>query len=238
MSKKLMRLYFDFIYNPLYDLTVAQTSPYQRFQWECINKLQFESDDSVLCVGVGTGNEILRILERNCDVSIVGVDTSLKALRRAYQKAKRHSKEIAIFQMDAHRLELADDSFDKAVCVHVMGFLEDDRTATQEIVRVLKRGGQLVITYPSGSGSIKLGREIARSVWSDLRSGRYGKAARQCFGTVVGGIAYAPGASWVRPRQGFYCLESLKGMLDTLGLRDYHIDEDRAYQDFIVYGEK
>ncbi|MCK5654140.1 MAG: methyltransferase domain-containing protein [Dehalococcoidia bacterium] len=238
MSKKLMQLYFNVIYNPLYDLTVAQVSPYQRFQRECIDKLQFESDDAVLCVGVGTGNEIVRIMERNCDVSIVGVDTSLKALRRAYQKARRHGKDIDIFRMDAHRLELADESFDKVLCVHVMGFLEDDRTATQEIVRVLKRGGQFVITYPSGSGSIELGGEIARSIWSDLRSKRYGKAVKQCFATIIAGIAYAPGAYWVKPRQGFYSHESLKDMLDALGFRDYHIDEDRLYQDFIVYGEK
>lgn len=238
LSKRLMHLYFDFIYTPLYDLTVAQTSPYQRFQRECIEKLQFESNESVLCVGVGTGNEILSIMKRNCDLRIVCLDISPKALRRAYQKAMRHGKEIAIFEMDAHRLELADESFDKVVCVHVMGFLEDDRKATQEIVRVLKRGGQYVITYPSGTGGLELGGEIARSVWHDLKSGRFGKAVRQCFSTIVAGIAYTPGASWVRPHQGFYSHESLKGMLDTLGLRAYHIDEDKAYQDFIVYGEK
>lgn len=238
MSKRLMQLYFNFIYNPLYDLTVAQTSPYQRLQRECIDKLQFESNDSVLCVGVGTGNEIIRIIERNGDVSIVGVDTSLKALHRAYQKAVRHGKEIAIFQMDAHRLELADESFDKVVCLHVMGFLEDDRKGTEEIIRVLKSKGQCVITYPSGTGGFELGVEIARSVWRDLRSGQFNKAAKQCFATLAGGIAYAPGAYWVRPRQGFYSRESLKGMLDSLGIRDYHIDEDKPYQDFIVYGEK
>lgn len=237
MGKKLMQLYFNFIYTPLYDLTVAQISPYQRLQRECIDKLQFESNDSVLCVGVGTGNEILRIMERNGDVSIVGVDTSPRALRRAYQKAAEHGKEIAIVQMDAHRLELADESFDKVVCLHVMGFLEDDRKATEEIIRVLEQEGQFVITYPSGAG-FKLRGEIARSVWCHLRSGRFVKAARQCFATIVGGIAYAPGASWVRPSQGFYSYESLKGMLDTLGLTAYHIDEDKAYQDFIVYGEK
>lgn len=233
-----MQLYFDFVYTPLYDLTVAQTSPYQRFEQECISKLQFENKDSVLCVGVGTGNEILRILERNCDIRIVGVDTSPRALRGAYQKALRHGKDIAALQMDAHRLELADKSFDKVLCIHVMGFLEDDRKATQEIMRVLKRGGQYVITYPSGAGSLQLGGEIARSVWRDLRSGRYGRAAKQCFAVIVGGITYAPGACWVRPRQGFYSRDSLKGMLETLELRDYRIDEDRAYQDFIVYGQK
>lgn len=238
MSKKLMQLYFDLIYTPLYDLTVAQTSPYQRLQGECIDKLQFESSDSVLCVGVGTGNEIINILERNCDLRIVGLDTSPEALRRAYRKLTRRGKEIAVFQMDAHRLEFADESFDKVVCVHVMGFLADDRKATQEIMRVLKSRGQFVITYPSGAGSFELGGEIMRSAWRNLRSGGYGKAAKECFASIAAGIAYAPGACWVRPRQGFYSHEHLKGILDGLGLRTYHIEEDRAYQDFLVYGEK
>jgi ubiquinone/menaquinone biosynthesis C-methylase UbiE len=140
--------------------------------------------------------------------------------------------------MDAHRLEFAEGSFDKVFCVHVMGFLEDDRTATQEIMRVLKKGGQYVITYPSGSGSFELTGEITRNIWRDLRAGRLLKAVKQCFATAVAGIAYAPGASWVKPRQGFYSQESLKSMLNELGFRDYRIEEDRAYQDIIVYGGK
>ena len=238
MSKKLAQLYFDFIYNPLYDLTTAQTRPYQRFQRECIDKLQFEDNDSVLCVGVGTGNEVLSILERNRDVEISGLDTSPKALRRAYRKTARHGKGIAIFQMDAHTLEFADEAFDKVLCVHVMGFLEDDAKATKEIARVLKSGGQFVITYPAGAGGLELVREILRSAWRDLMSKRVGNAAKQCLATIVGGIAYAPAASWIKPRQGFYSQETLEGMLDASGLKDYNIAEDRAYQDFIAYGRK
>jgi ubiquinone/menaquinone biosynthesis C-methylase UbiE len=238
LSKKLMRLYFNFIYNPLYDLAVAPISPYQRFQEECIGKLQYRSGDSILCVGVGTGNEIPRIIKRNRDLHIVGLDASPSALLRAHKKAMRHGVKITTVQMDAHKIEFADESFDTVLCVHVMGFLEDDKKATREIMRVLKREGQFVITYPSGSGSVKLAGEIARSIWHDLRSGLCFKAAKQFFGTLLGSLAYAPGASWVKPRQGFYSRNSLKDLLDNAGNVDYHIDEDEAYQDFIVYGKK
>ena len=72
-GEKLMQRYFDLVYNPLYDLTVAQTSPYRRFQKTCIDKLQLDDNDAVLCIGVGTGNEILNILERNRSLCLKNV---------------------------------------------------------------------------------------------------------------------------------------------------------------------
>ncbi len=140
-GRKLRELYFDFIYNPIYDFTTAQLSIYQKLQRACIDKLRFEDSDKVLCVGVGTGNEILRILEKNSRVSITGVDTSRRALARAYKKALKRGKNIEVIEMDAHKLNFADESFNEVLCVHVMGFLDDDRRATEEIFRVLKSGG-------------------------------------------------------------------------------------------------
>ena len=238
MSKKLMQLYFNLIYMPLYDHTTAQTSPYQRLQRECIDKLQFDGGESVLCVGVGTGSEILSISGKGNGVRITGIDTSPQALHRARQKAFKHGKEITAIQMDAQRLEFDNENFDKLFCVHVMGFLEDDRTATREAMRVLKKGGQYVITYPSGSGSFELTGEIARNIWRDLKAGRLLKAANQCFATMIAGMVYIPGASWVKPRKGFYLQKNLEDMLNELGFRGYCIEEDRAYQDIIVYGKK
>ena len=60
---KLIEAYFNIIYNPLYDLTTAQLPFYQRLLRACVDKFKFEGNDKVLCVGVGTGNEILHILK-------------------------------------------------------------------------------------------------------------------------------------------------------------------------------
>ncbi len=233
-----MRWYFNFIYNPLYDFSVAQSAPYKRLQTNCLDKLTFKSGESVLCIGIGTGNEITGIIERNGNVAITGIDTSQKALDSAYRKSLRCGKEIKVFRMDAHNLEFANETFDKAVCIHVMGFLEDDSKATQEIVRVLKKGGRFVATYPSGIGSIKLGNEIARSVWQDFKSWHWAKAVKQCFAIIIGGIAYTPVSASVKPSKGFYSSKNLASMLDNLRFGEYQIDEDKAYQDYVVFGEK
>ena len=79
---KLMKAYFDFIYNPVYDFTTAQRVLYHRLQTKCVNKFKFHDGDRVLCAGVGTGNEVVHILKRNKKVSIVGVDYSSSALRK------------------------------------------------------------------------------------------------------------------------------------------------------------
>lgn len=230
--------YFNHIYTPVYDFGIAQSEPYQRLQNCCLSKLDFRSADRVLCIGVGTGNEIGRILEKEGGVSITGIDTSHKALDRAQRKASKLGTKIDAIEMDAHKLEFADGTFDKVLCLHVMGFLENDEEATREIVRVLKKSGQCVATYPSGIGSTKLGKEMTRSIWQDLKSMRFISAAKRCAALIVGGIAYTPISSWVKPSKGFYSDKSLPAMLDTIGLKEYTIEEDKAYQDYVVRGVK
>jgi ubiquinone/menaquinone biosynthesis C-methylase UbiE len=238
LNRQIIQWYFNFIYTPIYDFGIAQSKPYQRLQDFCLNKLTFKRGDHILCIGVGTGNEIAKILEKENDVSITGIDTSRKALDKAHGKALKRGREIDVFEMDAHKLDFAGETFDQAICLHVMGFLENDERATQEIVRVLKQGGQFVATYPSGIGSIKLGGEIAHGIWQDLKSMRFISAAKQCIALTVGGIAYIPVSSWVKPSNGFYSNQKLTEMLNDIGFSKYTIDEDRAYQDYVIWGTK
>jgi ubiquinone/menaquinone biosynthesis C-methylase UbiE len=238
LNQGIIRWYFNFVYTPIYDFGIAQSKPYQRLQDFCINKLTFRIGDHVLCIGVGTGNEIIKILEKENGVSITSIDTSRKALVRAYRKALKRGNKISALEMDAHKLDFADETFDKVLCLHVMGFLKDDKSATKEIVRVLKKGGQFVATYPSGIGSIKLGGEIAHSIWKDLKSMRFISATMQCLAIIIGGIAYIPVSSWVKPPNGFYSNEKLTEVLNSICLSKYTIDEDKSYQDYVVWGLK
>lgn len=237
LSTRLMNAYFNFIYNPIYDFTTAQISLYQELQRACIDKLKFEDNDEVLCVGVGTGNEILQILEKNSQVSVTGVDTSRRALARAHRKALRRDKRIEAFEMDACKLNFDDESFDKVLCIHVMGFLADDTEATAEIFRVLKNEGQFVITFPSGNSLLKPAAVVGQSIFHNFRLGRWGKATRELL-AVVGGVVSLPINFWVRPKRGFYSHQGLKTMLAGLKLKDSQIEEDSVYQDLIIFGTK
>ena len=238
MGRSLQQLYFNYLYMPLYDLTTAQLGPYKRLQQECLSKLLLNETDSLLCVGVGTGCELIMLLEDHPDVNIKAVDMTPKALQRAQSKTRKLGKSVRLLEMDAHKLEFEDASFDAVVCIHVMGFLENDRQATAEIRRVLKPQGEYVITYPSGAGGWGVAREIGKDIWSDLKQARFFSALRQYLAMVAGGIVYLPGASWVKPNPGFYTRESLIKMLSNAGLTDCRIEHNYAYQDFVVYGNK
>ncbi|NQT47729.1 MAG: class I SAM-dependent methyltransferase, partial [Chloroflexi bacterium] len=234
---RLMRLYFDRVYNPVYDFTTAKTSAYRRSQELCIGKLDIEDGDSLLCVGAGTGNEILGVLDRGKAVNIIGVDTSESGLRRTCNKVSKTGARISVLKMDAQNLAFDDGSFDKVFSHHLMGFLDDDRKAAQEMLRVLNSGGQYAITFPSGSG-LRVLSEVGRSILRNLRSGRYSHAVVELLAVAGGAVVNIPIAFWVRPKQGFYSYKDLESMWAGLETEDYEIEQDEGYQNLIAYGRK
>ena len=233
-----MQAYFNYAYNPVYDFTTARLNRYRKLQQRCVGKLELEDNDRVLCIGLGTGNEIFYILEMNRNVGIVGVDYSHTALQQAYKKALALGREIEVLAMDARRLEFTAGSFDKVLCLHVMDFLADNREVTSEILRVLKRGGQFVITYPSDKEGPKLGFNLLKDgIHSNLDSGKHRiKAVFEPLAQIVVGIVYLP--LLFRPKKRFYSRSQLEAIITELTTRDFQIEEDPVYQDFIVYGKK
>jgi ubiquinone/menaquinone biosynthesis C-methylase UbiE len=237
-SGKLMQAYFNYAYNPVYDFTTGRLNHYRRLQERCVDKLKLKDKERVLCIGVGTGNEILHILHKNRNVSIVGVDYSYTALQRAYRKALALGKKIELLIMDARHLEFTHGSFDKVLCIHVMDFVQENEKVTGEILRVLKPGGQFVITYPSAKEGPRLGISLlSDSVRHSINSGKHCvRALLECLAQMLVGIVYLP--LLCRPKRKSYSRSKLEVMLTQSTTRDCQIEEDAVYQDFIVCGEK
>lgn len=70
-----------------------------------------------------------------------GIDLSHKML----QEAKRISPSL-LLEASAEQLPFADHSFDLITCVSVFHYIESQHTALQEIKRVLKPNGKLILT--------------------------------------------------------------------------------------------
>lgn len=139
--------------------------------------------------------------------------------------------------MDAQNLEFTTGSFDKVLCLHVMDFIEDKRKTTAEILRVLKRGGQFVITYPSAKEGVKLGANLLRdSIRYNTNSGKYIRVLSGLLSTLSGGIAYIP--LIFRPEQKSYSRRELEAIFSELADADFQIEDYPVYHDFIVYGRK
>jgi ubiquinone/menaquinone biosynthesis C-methylase UbiE len=238
ITQKMIHAYFNYAYNPVYDFVATQPIRYQQLQRTCIDKLELKDHDAVLCVGVGTGNEIYHLLQKNKNINIVGVDLSGNALKRAYRKAAESGKEIVVHRMDAASLDFPTESFDKVSCIHLMDFVRDNRIITEEILRVLKRGGCFVITYPSYSEGLRLGLSLARNhIRTSVDSGKSRIfTILKSLARVPVGIVYLP--LMLRPGKKSYTYSELEKMMVSLGIDEYRIEEDAVYNDFIVSGKK
>ncbi len=235
LTSKFIEFYFDRVYNPVYDLTTAKVHAYRELQQKCIGKFLMADGDSILCVGVGTGNEIPYMFNGHKGIEITGIDTSERALKKAYQKSLKKGREIKTYRMDAQKLAYPAGRFSKVLCLHVMDFLENGGRATEEMVRVLKDGGEFVITYPSAREGVRFG---ARLLSDSFRRGRVGlgRAFLQLLLQMVVGVVYVP--LLFRSKQKCYSYGELEDAFKKLKLASFHIEEYPLYNDLIVYGRK
>lgn len=105
----------------------------------------------ILEVGVGTGISLPGYASAN---RITGVDISEPMLAKARKRVSAlnlsHVDQIAV--MDAERMDFADESFDVVVAQYVITAVPNPEAALDEFVRVLKPGGEIVITTRVGAG--------------------------------------------------------------------------------------
>lgn len=104
-----------------------------------------EPTDDVLECACGTGAISLRIAER-CN-SLVATDMASGMLRRAEKKCAGFSN-VSFAEADITKLPYGDNRFDKVVAGNVIHLLEDPKRALDELRRVTKPGGQMILpTY-------------------------------------------------------------------------------------------
>jgi phosphatidylethanolamine/phosphatidyl-N-methylethanolamine N-methyltransferase len=105
----------------------------------------------ILEVGVGTGISLPGYDRAN---RITGVDISEPMLEKARHRVRAlHLDHVeAIEVMDAEKLDFPDDSFDVVVAQYVVTSVPDPEKALDEFARVVRAGGEIVITTRVGAG--------------------------------------------------------------------------------------
>ncbi|GGH28977.1 SAM-dependent methyltransferase [Alsobacter metallidurans] len=125
----------------------------------------------ILDVGVGTG---LELPMWSGQTRIVGVDLSEPMLRKAQERVGRDrlANVAGLCVMDATRLAFPDCCFDAVVAPYVMTVVPDPQATLDELARVLKPGGEIVLVNHVGAdrglrarAEAWLGRHGARLGW-------------------------------------------------------------------------
>jgi len=101
----------------------------------------------VLDVATGTGRLPLALLRQSgFRGQVIGLDLSRQMLHLAQHKARRQGLRLCLIRQDAARLPFADGSFDAVTCVEALEFLADPQESLEEMARVLRPGGVLLVT--------------------------------------------------------------------------------------------
>lgn len=105
----------------------------------------------VLDVGVGTGLELPMFDRRT---RLTGIDLSEPMLRRAQRRvgAKALGNVEGLVVMDAAHLAFPEAHFDAAVAPYVLTVVPDPHASLNELARVVKRGGEIILVNHVASG--------------------------------------------------------------------------------------
>ena len=116
---------------------------------QAIPDLQIRTGDHVLEVGIGTG---LTASFYPSTCTVIGIDSSDAMLREAARHVEPH-RHIHLRKMDVQNLRFPDESFDVVYAAYVMSVVADPVAALQEMRRVCRVGGHIVLLNHFLSGN-------------------------------------------------------------------------------------
>ena len=134
--------------------------------------LQLRPGDRVLDVGCGPGRLAVVFAERVGPTgSVDGIDAAVEMINRASSQARKRGSAASFQVAFAQDLPFPDASFDAVACTLALHHVaeDDQRTAVEEMYRVLKPTGRLLIAeFHNGQGRRHAGPRWLRHSGEDM----------------------------------------------------------------------
>ncbi|MBK4729875.1 methyltransferase domain-containing protein [Oxynema sp. CENA135] len=112
------------------------------------------------CLDIGADNGVISYLFRRRGGEWKSADLEADAVRSIRELVGDN-----VFQIDGKKTPFADNQFDRAVIIDFLEHIESDREFVEELQRILKPGGELIINVPfvKNSGLRKLRLAIGQT---------------------------------------------------------------------------
>ena len=157
-----------FIYkigSPIYD-NFFNSGIFLSARKQILQSIPFSGEQKILFVGVGTGADLELI--NYSDLDITAIDYSPDMLGKAKTKFKNST--IKFLEMDAQDMVFEDELFDYVVASLILSVVPNANKCFQEISRVLKHEGKIIIfdKFAPKNKKLSLPKVILRPIISAL----------------------------------------------------------------------
>jgi demethylmenaquinone methyltransferase/2-methoxy-6-polyprenyl-1,4-benzoquinol methylase len=135
---------------PRYDLLNRLLSLGRDRYWRrfAVSKLPGLDEGIFLDVATGTGDIAMEIMKRHSSgIRVIGVDLSENMIELGREKVRKagFGERIELRRGSINSLDFGDDLFDAAIIAFGIRNIQDYRLGISEMVRVVKKGGKVVI---------------------------------------------------------------------------------------------
>lgn len=130
-----------------FDLAIRVTMPETEFRRRTVEALDPRAGEKILNFGFGTGQNLVRIKRKCPEAELWGLEIDPKVKAIAQKKLDEAGEKAVLNLYDGKTFPFEDEAFDKAFSSLVFHHLdaETKRNSLNELRRVLKTGGELLI---------------------------------------------------------------------------------------------
>lgn len=153
---------------PDYYEKAIEKNPLQWFwhtrRFKNISQLIDPVKGEILDIGSADGTFTEVIANQSKAKKVVGIDILASSVKYANKRFKRNRR-MKFFVADAHKLPFKANRFEAVFCLEALEHILDPQKVFQEIKRVLKRGGYVIILVPTDSFLFKILWWIVLHTW-------------------------------------------------------------------------
>lgn len=160
----------------------------QEYRQQMLDLAPITPGQRVLDVGCGIGHMALRFAESvGPSGQVFGIDKSEVFIREAHRRAQQRNLAVEFKVCDAQQIDLPDQSIDICWIERVLMYVERPEQVIDEMVRVLKPGGRLIMFDFDYDATIidvrnrELTRRIVRILSDSVPSSWIGRQAQRLF---------------------------------------------------------